>query len=101
MSHYHTPLADLPWLISLQQSEQLSVSKISALEASRRELSEDVAFGIGTGTLLVVEQPSFANRPEGCVTYTVLRCTVLTVSPALHCSQNKKKCCTDYNVKYY
>ena len=35
----------------------------SALETSRRELSGDVSFGIGT--LLVVEQSSFENRPRG------------------------------------
>ena len=33
-----------------------------ALEISRRELSEDVWFGIGT--LLVVEQSSVENRPR-------------------------------------
>ena len=38
--------------------------KRSALETSRRELSEDVSFGIGT--LLVVEQSSFEKPPEGC-----------------------------------
>ena len=37
--------------------------KRSALETSRRELSEDVSFGIGTGTLLVVQQSSLENRP--------------------------------------
>ena len=43
-----------------------------ALEISRRELSEDVWFGIGT--LLVVEQSSVENRPRGWHTpsYTVM-----------------------------
>ena len=36
--------------------------KMSASEISRRELSEDVSFGIGTGTLLVVEQSSLEKR---------------------------------------
>ena len=46
---------------------KMEVPKRSALETSRRELSEDVSFGIGTGTLLVVEQSqsSFENRPRG------------------------------------
>ena len=38
-------------------------AKRSALETSRRELSEVVSFGIDT--LLVVEQSSFENRPRG------------------------------------
>ena len=37
------------------------------LETSRRELSEDVLFDIGTGTLLVVEQSSLENPPQGYV----------------------------------
>ena len=38
----------------------------SALETSRRELSEDVSFGIGTGTLVVVERPrAWKTAPEG------------------------------------
>ena len=41
----------------------MSVSKRSALEASRRELSEDVPFGLGT--LLVVEQSILETRPKG------------------------------------
>ena len=40
--------------------EIVSVPKRSALEASRRELSEDVPFG--TGTLLVVEQSTLERR---------------------------------------
>ena len=39
------------------------VPKRSALEASRRQLSEGISFG--TGTLLVVEQSSLENLPEG------------------------------------
>ena len=35
----------------------------SALATSRRELSEDVSFGIGT--LLVVEQSTLENRTRG------------------------------------
>ena len=42
----------------------------SALEESRRELSEDVSFGVGT--LLVVEQSSLENRPRG-VRYSIHR----------------------------
>ena len=42
----------------------------SALERSRRELSEDVSFGVGT--LLAVEQSSLEKPPQGCVEYTVL-----------------------------
>ena len=38
-------------------------AKKPALETSRRELSEDLSFGIGT--LLVVEQSSLENRPRG------------------------------------
>ena len=49
----------------------VSVPMRSALETCRRELSEDVWFGIGTiGTFLVVEQSSLENRPLWI--YTVL-----------------------------
>ena len=41
----------------------VTVPKPSALETSRREISEDVSFGVGT--LLVVEQSSQENRPRG------------------------------------
>ena len=41
-----------------------SVPKMAALETFRRELSEDVSFGIVT--LLVVEQWSLESRPKGC-----------------------------------
>ena len=45
----------------------VSVPKRSALNTSRRELSEDVSFGIGTtGTWhLVVEQSSLEKPPQG------------------------------------
>ena len=52
------------------------VPTTSALERSRRELSEDVSFGIGT--LLVVEQPTLEPPPQGGVLYTVVRGTVCT-----------------------
>ena len=42
------------------------VPKWWASETSRRELSEDLSFGIGT--LLPVEQPSLETRPRGCDT---------------------------------
>ena len=48
----------------------VSMPKRSAIETPRRELSEDVPFGIGT--LLVVEQSSLENPPQGCVIYTVV-----------------------------
>ena len=41
----------------------LPVPKRPALETPRRELSEDVSFGIGTGTLLDVEQSTLEDRP--------------------------------------
>ena len=50
----------------------VSVPKTAALEPSRRELSEDVPFGIGA--LLVVEQSTLEKRPRGgghMVAYTV------------------------------
>ena len=47
----------------------VAVSKCSAMEASRRELSEDVSFGIGS--LSVVEQSQLGKPPQGvCVMYT-------------------------------
>ena len=57
----------------------VSVPKRSALETSCRELSEDVSFGIGTGTLLVVEQSRLEKPPKGRVTYTVVcgRCPLV------------------------
>ena len=56
------PGGDFPWSIS-PQLECCRPPKRWALEASRRDLSEDVSFGMGT--LLVVEQSSFENRPWG------------------------------------
>ena len=47
----------------------VSVPKRWALKTPRRELSEDVSFDIGT--VLIVEQPSSENRPQGRVKYTV------------------------------
>ena len=50
----------------------VSVPERSDLETSRRELSEDVPFGIGA--LLVVEQSTLEKRPRGgghMVAYTV------------------------------
>ena len=48
-----------------------AVPKRTPLEKSRRELSEDVSFGIGTigtvGTLLVVEQSSLETTPGGVI----------------------------------
>ena len=41
------------------------VAKRSALEISRREVSGDVSFGIGT--LLVVEKSSLEKPPQGGV----------------------------------
>ena len=52
----------------------VSVPKRSALESSRRELSEHVSFG--NGTLWVVEQSSLENRPGGGVIYTVGGCDI-------------------------
>ena len=57
-------------MINISTVGIVSTPKTSALETSRRELSEDVSFGIGT--LLVVEQSSLENRPGGGVIYTVL-----------------------------
>ena len=47
-----------------------AVPEWPALEASRRELSEAVSFGIGTH--LVVEQSSLENRPGEVWIYTVV-----------------------------
>ena len=52
-------------------SEQRRCRKRPALEPSRRELSEDVWFGIGTDTLLVVQHSSLETCPR-CVIYTVV-----------------------------
>ena len=61
ISHYHTPLGRLSRL-EASTGGIVSVPKKSALKTSRRELSEDVSFGIGT--LLGVEQSSLKNRPR-------------------------------------
>ena len=45
------------------------VPKKSALEASRRELSGDLSFGIG---ILLVDERSSLNNPKSGVIYTVL-----------------------------
>ena len=49
----------------------VSVPKRWALEASRRELSVDVSFGMGT--LLVVGAIELGQPPQGDVMYTVCR----------------------------
>ena len=68
---YHTPLGRFSmvdrYLHSSRDTIIVSVPKWSAVETCRRELSEDVSFGIGTGTLLVVEQSSLETPPRGGV----------------------------------
>ena len=59
---YHTPLGRFS-MVDISTVRIVSVSKRSAAETSRRELSEDVSFGIGT--VLVVEQLSLENLPRG------------------------------------
>ena len=68
---YHTPLG-LFSMVGIMHSRDTTIvsvpkKKVGILETSRRELSEDVSFGIGTGTgtLLVVEQSSSENRTRG------------------------------------
>ena len=59
---YHTPRADYPWLISPHSRNTLvSVPIRSALGESRRELSEDASFGIGT---LLSSNRAWKNRPS-------------------------------------
>ena len=61
-------------MVDISKVGTVSVPKRSALEPSRRDLSEDVSFGIGTiGTLLAVEQSSLENRPRGCDIHRRLR----------------------------
>ena len=48
------------------------VRKRPALLTHRRELSEDVSFGIGTGTLQVVEQSSLEKPHQGGVILTTV-----------------------------
>ena len=57
--------ADFSWSIDIAMVGIVTVPKMSALETStsRRELSGDVTFDIGT--LLVVEQSSSENLPRG------------------------------------
>ena len=52
---YRTPLGRFS-MLDISTVGIVSVPKRSALEASRRELSEDVSFGVGT--LLFFEQSS-------------------------------------------
>ena len=62
---YHAPLGRFSVLDMSRVVGIVSVPKKQALERSRRELSEDVSFGVGTvGALLVVEQSSLENRPR-------------------------------------
>ena len=56
------PSADFP-VLDILTVGILRVPNRPALEASRRELSEDASFGIGT--LLVVEQTSLEKPPQG------------------------------------
>ena len=52
-------------MVDISTVGMVSVPKSSALETYRRELSDDVSFGVGTGTLLVVEESSLEKRPTG------------------------------------
>ena len=69
-SHYHTmtlshppgPIFQARYLHS-RDTIIVSMPKRSALEASRRELSEDVSFGVGAP--LGVEQSGLEDRPRG------------------------------------
>ena len=58
---YHTPVGRFS-MLGICTAGIVPVPKRSALEASRRELSEDASFGIGI--LLVVEQSSLENHPR-------------------------------------
>ena len=62
--HPHAPIFRGRYLHS-RDTIIVSVPTRPVLKRFRRELSEDVSFGIGTGTLLVVEQSSLENRPSG------------------------------------
>ena len=57
--------------------------KMSASEISRRELSEDVSFGIGTGTLLVVEQSSLGKTAPGVWVWYTPSCAPLAFGRTL------------------
>ena len=55
-------------MLDMSKVGMIPVLKRSALEASRRELSEDVPFG--PGTLLVVDQSiELEKSPQGYVIY--------------------------------
>ena len=66
---YHTPLGRLS-MFDISTVEIVAAPKMLALETSRRELSEDVSFGVGT--LLVIEQWSFRKPLQGGVIHTVV-----------------------------
>ena len=66
---HHTPLGRFSRL-GISAVGIVSVPERSALETSRRELSQDVSFG--SGTPLAVEQSSLEKTPQGCVRYTVV-----------------------------
>ena len=59
---HHTPLGRFS-MLDISTVGIVSAPKRSALEPSRRELSEDVSSGIDA--LLVVEQSSLGNRSTG------------------------------------
>ena len=62
---YHTPLSRFSMVDISTAAGMVRVQTESALESSRRELSEDVSFGIDWYTLMVVEQSSLENHAPG------------------------------------
>ena len=67
-----SPLSRLS-MLDISTAGIVPVPERSALESPRRELSEDVSFGLRT--VLVVEQSIELGKPtQGCVMYT---CTVV------------------------
>ena len=58
---YHTPLGRFS-IVHISTVGIAPLQKRSALETTRRQLSEDAAFGVGA--LLVVEQSSLVDRPR-------------------------------------
>ena len=66
----HTPLGRF-CMHDISTIEKVSVPNRSALQTFRRELYEDVSFGIGT--LLVVEQSGLENHPKGRYIYHRIR----------------------------
>ena len=67
---YHTitpAWTGFPWSISpqLEYSSSVGAEKGRCWKLFRRQLSEDVSFGIGT--LLVVEQSTLEDRPRGVI----------------------------------